>query len=148
MTDLPRPSELGLEASIEDLVRSARAHGIELPYRVSLPEDHEADPDMRLVTFRRQGGEMTLPYSGGRQGREIEMTEGDDDGGAWRVIYHRVPDPFRDIYQEVHRERLPEPDPAIAGQLAAELDAIHREWVANDGLSELTRRRMRGFPLQ
>ena|SRR5437588_10265629 len=46
MTDLPRPSELGPEATMEDLVRAARAHGLELPYRVSLPEDIEND---RLV---------------------------------------------------------------------------------------------------
>lgn len=128
------------------MVRSARAHGIELPYNVNLPEDIENDPDMQPVIFRGQNGESTLHHRRGQQRPEIEMMEGDWDGGAWRVIYRRVPDRFRVIYEEVLRERMPEPNPALVEPLMTELDRMHREWVANDGLSELTRHRMRRFP--
>ena len=91
MTGLPRPSQLGPEATVEDMVRSARAHGIELPYRVSLPEDHENDPEMRPVTFRSRGQEWTTSYRGGERRLTMELIEGLDDGSFWQVIYQRVP---------------------------------------------------------
>lgn len=62
------------------------------------------------------------------------------------VTYRRVPDRFQVIYQEVLRQRMPEPNPALAKLVLTELGRMHREWVANDGLSELTRRRLRKLP--
>lgn len=128
---------------MEDYFRAARAHGIELPFSwtVTLPED-KPDPAEREVPFRGRDGEWSERMRQEHMRPTIERFVIDNDMEGWEIRYQRVRDGFGCCYHEVSRTFVPEPDPALMEALMRATDQVWQEWRANDGLSELTKRRL------